>query len=84
MTKERRMNNADWPDWMHEAWNKSFDDEGALSSVDYPKSDGSDPLVINTLEGHMYVNFGDWIIKGVHGEIYPCKPEIFEATYEKA
>ena len=38
---------------------------------------------IQTLEGDMYVNKGDWIIKGVNGEFYPCKPHIFEKTYEK-
>ena len=37
---------------------------------------------IQTLEGEMRANMGDWIIKGVAGEFYPCKPEIFEATYE--
>jgi len=39
-------------------------------------------LSINTLEGAMYVSPGDWVIKGVQGEFYPCKPDIFEATYE--
>jgi len=39
-------------------------------------------LRIQTLEGTMYANLGDWIIKGVEGEFYPCKPEIFEKTYE--
>jgi len=38
---------------------------------------------ILTLEGTMDANPGDWIIKGVKGEFYPCKPDIFEATYEK-
>lgn len=38
--------------------------------------------VIETLEGDMKVNDGDYIIKGVQGEFYPCKPDIFEATYE--
>jgi hypothetical protein len=38
---------------------------------------------INTLEGTMHVSPGDWIITGVKGEHYPCKPHIFEATYEK-
>lgn len=37
-----------------------------------------------TLEGTMTANQGDWIIRGVKGEIYPCKPDIFEATYEPA
>lgn len=45
---------------------------GAISSV-----------TIYTLEGDMLANKGDWIIKGVKGEFYPCKPDIFEATYEK-
>lgn len=38
---------------------------------------------IHTLEGNMIVRPGDWIIKGIKGEFYPCKPDIFEATYEK-
>jgi len=37
---------------------------------------------INTLEGRMNVSVGDWVIRGVQGEFYPCKPDIFEATYE--
>jgi hypothetical protein len=40
-------------------------------------------LVIQTLEGEMRATEGDWIIRGVKGEYYPCKPDIFEATYEK-
>lgn len=38
---------------------------------------------IKTLEGTMTANAGDWIIKGVQGEIYPCKPDIFSATYNE-
>lgn len=38
--------------------------------------------IIPTLEGDLRANRGDWIIKGVNGEIYPCKPDIFEKTYE--
>jgi hypothetical protein len=40
-------------------------------------------IEIKTLEGVMTAQKGDWIIKGVKGEFYPCKPDIFEATYEK-
>lgn len=36
-----------------------------------------------TLEGEIEASFGDWIIKGVRGEFYPCKPDIFELTYEE-
>lgn len=39
-------------------------------------------ILINTLEGTMRGSPGDWIIKGVKGEFYPCKPDIFAATYE--
>ena len=41
-------------------------------------------LVIATLEGHMVADRGDWIIRGVQGELYPCKPDIFAETYEPA
>ena len=40
-------------------------------------------LEINTLEGVMKASIGDYIIKGVKGEFYPCKPDIFEQTYEE-
>ena len=39
-------------------------------------------IEIDTLEGTMRADLGDFIIKGVQGELYPCKPDIFEATYE--
>lgn len=39
-------------------------------------------LYVKTLEGNMKVNIGDYIIQGVNEEIYPCKPDIFEKTYE--
>jgi len=39
-------------------------------------------LSIATLEGTMVANVGDWIVKGVANEFYPCRPDIFEATYE--
>lgn len=40
-------------------------------------------IAINTLEGTMKAGYGDYIIKGVKGEFYPCKPDIFLATYEE-
>ena len=42
-----------------------------------------DRFVIDTLEGLMEVSLGDWIIRGVEGELYPCKPGIFAKTYEE-
>ena len=43
---------------------------------------GSPSISIDTLEGSMVASPGDYIIRGVQGEFYPCKPDIFEATYE--
>ena len=40
-------------------------------------------LTVETLEGTMIISVGDYIIRGVNGEYYPCKPDIFEKTYEK-
>lgn len=43
---------------------------------------GGGKLCIETLEGVMEASFNDWVIIGVAGEVYPCKPDIFKATYE--
>ena len=43
-----------------------------------------DGIYVKTLEGTMKAELDDWIIRGVKGELYPCKPDIFEATYEPA
>lgn len=55
---------------------------GLPNMISYPGGNGSEYIVIRTLEGEMTLRNGDWIIKGVKGEFYPCKPDIFEATYE--
>lgn len=47
------------------------------------KEPNNPKIVIPTLEGDLYASIGDYIIKGIKGEIYPCKPDIFEATYER-
>ncbi|CPT77012.1 Uncharacterised protein [Mycobacteroides abscessus] len=49
---------------------------------DQGETDGA-YLVIDTLEGRMLASPDDWIIRGVAGEFYPCKPDIFEQTYER-
>lgn len=46
------------------------------------KGTKSHQMIIQTLEGNHFANPGDYIIKGINGELYPCKPDIFEATYE--
>jgi len=56
-------------------------DHGDNFYIDHSKVVGG--LIIKTLEGEHLASIGDFIIKGVQGELYPCKPDIFEATYEK-
>ncbi|HET7150909.1 MAG TPA: hypothetical protein VFI60_05825 [Candidatus Acidoferrum sp.] len=46
-------------------------------------NDESSVLIIETLEGNVRASLGDWVIRGVKGEFYPCKPDIFEKTYER-
>ena len=63
------------PSWIQEAYNN-----GILA---YKEVDNTPPkLYIRTLEGDMECDYKDYIIKGVKGELYPCKPDIFEQTYE--
>ena len=66
-----------------EAWQNSDENEFPvwLANVDAGREPGG-VILINTLEGVMKAMPGDYIIKGVKGEVYPCKPDIFEATYE--
>ena len=63
---------AEWPRWVFDAIA-----DGTLYAE-------GDAMHIKTLEGPLHVSDGDWIIKGIKGELYPCKPDIFEQTYEKA
>lgn len=72
------------PDWIQTGW---FYEEIIPPHPGDPRKQqvrGSPFVNIPTLEGTMRANIGDWIIKGVKGEVYPCKPDIFEATYESA
>lgn len=80
LTKETRFDNRDWPEWMNRAWNNERKTAGALFTTCDATPDGT--LSIGTLEGIHLVSFNDWIIQGVNGEIYPCKPDIFNKTYE--
>ena len=81
MTSDVLKNPTDqWPVWLLSAWQTPPEKEGALFPVDNPER----PLGIRTLEGYQEVTLDDFIIQGVQGEIYPCKPDIFWETYEKA
>ena len=81
MTQARRMNNSEWPEWLNEAWNKNKGEAGSMfrKNVD---AEMPDLLCIWTWEGVYLVDWGDWIICGVNGELYHCKPDTFAATYE--
>ena len=61
------------PEWLRAAWASGTVTHGPTGSI-----------LIRTLEGVMRADIGDWIIQGVKGELYPCKPDIFAATYEAA
>lgn len=67
----RFMIDSKVPDWFS---------NGMVSDMIVPHMNGA--CDIKTLEGTMRADFGDYIIQGVNGEIYPCKPDIFEKTYE--
>jgi len=73
--KLTRENYIDVYLWMSTSW-----EERSVSQL----VDGTVEIYIHTLEGNMTARQGDWIIKGVQGEFYPCKPDIFEQTYEPA
>ena len=70
-----RHNSDEWPEWLRRADDSDASQPGAFFRL-------ADKLLISTLEGNHEVGDGDWIIQGIAGELYPCKPEIFEATYE--
>ncbi len=55
----------------------------AGKGAEYGKDERGEHFLIKTLEGEMRADEGDYIIKGVQGEVYPCKPDIFEETYEE-
>ena len=79
MTKERRRDNSEWPEWLHKAWNAVGEGSLFISKDNNPSGEN---LAIGTMEGVYLVSWDDWIIQGIQGELYPCKPDIFEATYE--
>lgn len=72
------------PEWLppvsRQVGGKECSDEPAAGEVWRDEDD----LLIGTLEGTMRAIPGDWIIRGTKGELYPCKPDIFAATYEPA
>lgn len=76
MTEERGDPRQGWPEWLLQANTKSYKEPGA-----FYRTNRGDVFVAVTLEGSMRVDWDDYVIRGVKGEIYPCKPDIFEETY---
>lgn len=70
---ENKVGSDTRPGWLHQA---------IKDGIVYYQGGKEEHLTIETLDGKMKVNIGDFIIKGVNGELYPCKPDIFEKTYE--
>ena len=66
---------------VNELWIDPENFSWPASGVSIDARDGR--MVIATLEGGHWVTLGDWVIRGVQGEFYPCKPDIFEATYDR-
>ena len=79
MTKVRRWDNSEWPTWLHKAWNGEPGEGTVWIDPDDPERE---LLVCGTLEGVHRITWDDFIIKGVQDELYPCKPDIFEVTYD--
>jgi hypothetical protein len=71
----------EWPDWWADAVTAN---RVTTHNADGRWRGGPDYALIQTLEGEMRAENGDWIIRGVEGEIYPCKPSVFGATYDPA
>ena len=74
-------NHRDMFDFLTGTIDKSMDSCGENFYIDHNKVSGG--LIIKTLEGEHIATINDYIIKGIKGEFYPCKPDIFESTYEK-
>ena len=64
-------------------WNPEINYQNIPISTSKYNREYEPALFIPTMEGMMKASVGDWIIKGVAGEFYPCKPDIFDKTYEK-
>ncbi len=84
MTKERRLDNSEWPEWLNAAWQKSLTELGAVfcSSDGCLAGEKCTPLFIQTLKGTQRIEWNDWIVQSVLGELSLCKPNTFEAAYE--
>lgn len=70
------------PESRHEVLNFTGFSAKNARTIYWHEEDQGGQIVIRTLEGDLIALPGDWIIRGIQGEVYPCKPDIFAATYD--
>ena len=81
MTPERRYDFTEWPSWLKKAWYKPG--TGGVRPVPSVLVGSNDTLTCETLDGLMWINLNDWIIRHGEDELYPCKSHVFPKIYEK-
>lgn len=84
MTKERYRDKSKWPSWLQIDLDTSQEIEVGEMIRNFPSSEILIRISLDEgfLGGYLSVGIDDWIIKGIQGKLYPCKPDIFEAAYE--
>lgn len=70
-------NQFKWPEWLRVAWRAPLGQPGTFGR-NWPSSE----YYVETLGGFIPLSLGDWLLRGVQGEIYPCKSELFEQAFE--
>jgi len=87
MTKERRLDNSEWPQWLHEAWQLPVGEPGSMfcSADGCLKTETHTPLFVSDIFGKPHkISWNDWIIQDVTGGLSLCSPDWFEKVYEAA
>ena len=83
ITPESRAAEAEWPQWLKDAFLFDQSETGAVYPINHPHSDGADPLMVVVNGVAIGVDWGDWLVLGEFG-LLPVRDEIFAATYEPA
>ena len=82
MTKERRMDNSQWPEWLNRAWNGERNKMGTLQRADLD-AELPDEVVIVTYGGAQRVAFGDWLVLDQRGEVFPYQDGVFKQVFDR-
>jgi len=86
MTKKRRWDNSEWPNWLNMAWNREPGENALWPNPDAPPNpehESPDELLCGTPGRFHSVAFGDYIVQSARGEIYTISKDLFKKTYEK-